>query len=57
MALRWFQSFFRPEIKRLNIYREYCKAVSSEQRLKDNPYFDKYADKIAEIQKLVNKCF
>lgn len=52
MALRWFQSMFFRESKRFNIYREYCKAISPEQRLKENPYFGKYADKIADVQKI-----
>lgn len=52
MALRWFKSIFMQEPRRFNIYRNYCKAITSEKRLQDNPYYEKYAEKILETQQL-----
>jgi len=52
MALRWLNSLFTGKTQRFNIYREYCRSINLEQRLNENPYFDKYANKIAEMQKV-----
>lgn len=51
MAFRIFRNMFTQKSKPLNLYKAYCSSLNSEQRLKENPYYDKYADKIAELQK------
>ncbi|KAG8199878.1 hypothetical protein JTE90_015869 [Oedothorax gibbosus] len=47
----WRSLFFNFSKPQSMIYRAYCKSVDSKQELSENPYYEKYAKKIAKIQK------
>ncbi|GFS72063.1 ATP synthase mitochondrial F1 complex assembly factor 1 [Nephila pilipes] len=53
--MSWISSlrslFFNSQPKPYNILRSFSRTLDSYQEISENPYFEKYADKIAKVQK------
>ncbi|GBL77973.1 ATP synthase mitochondrial F1 complex assembly factor 1 [Araneus ventricosus] len=53
--MRWLSSlrswFITPQPKQYNILRAFSRTVDTRQDITENPYFEKYAEKIAKVQK------